>query len=743
MSCSVQDEVTTCDRHVRSAAMGVRRTHAPGGAASMECGDDFCTDVAPASAAREIDTIAKTPVSTLTWLGGVLGIVLLVLANSWLNEQRFDLLVVAVLLAGLAVWVVSSGQLDVWVPVPAVLRSERWPVNGQWLLLGIAIASGAGAVYWSRGNEFRTPGVICWVVATVAWTIGWWPGSPSADWLRRWLRSKSEGVAPGSTEFNLAGRPTRQTLTICLTMLLILAVGAFFLFYQIDETPHDPTSDHAEKLTDVQMIIDGQRPIFFERNTGREPMQFYLIYTMVDKLGSPLNFTTMKVGTAFVGLLAIPFVYLFAAELGGVAAGLAASMLMAIGKWPVEISRAGLRFPYGMTFAAITLWFLVRWMRTGDRRDALACGLALGMGLYGYTPFRAVVPVVAIGFLVLLLAPTSAVARKRAFGHGLLTAATALVVFLPLGTYGIEKPDNFWQRSTNVVSGKDEASALRVAVDQLSTFLENNWHAALAFNYRGDSTIVNAVTDDPFLDVVMGALLLAGLVVALRRIWRRFDRALVLLLIALPVLFLPSTLALAVPYENPSVNRAGSAIPVIFVLCALPLAMLVQAIRRSVQPRLLTALAATVLTVLVGIAAFENFGRFFRDFDQQSRTIVVNTTEIATAIDGASSVGVSLDNAYIIDRAYWLDIRNIGLTLGNLGWAYDHNVGVDDPLPERHAGEPLFLVLHYDDAERLAEILLKYPGGQLTRVSAEFPDKDFMTYLVLPDDAVDESAGDR
>ncbi len=720
--------------------MGVRGTLAPGGAASLECGPDFCADVASASPARATNATSRTPISTLTWLCGVLGIALLILANSWLNEQRFDLLVAVVLLAGLAVWAVSSEHLDVWFPKRAVLRNERWPARWQWLLLGITVASGAGAVYWSRDNEFRTAGVICWIAAIVSWTVGWWPKSSSANWLQRFRQSRSEGAAPASTALNFPGRPTRQTLAICLAMLLILAVGTFFLFYQIDKTPRDPTSDHAEKLADVQTIIDGGRPIFFENNTGREPMQFYLIYTMVDTFDSPLNFTTMKVGTAFVGLLSIPFVYLLAAELGGVAAGLAASLLMAIGKWPVEISRAGLRFPYGMTFAAITLWFLVRWMRTGDRRDALACGLALGAGLYGYTPFRAVVPVVAIGFLLVLLAPTKAITRKRAFGHGLLTAATALVVFLPLGTYGIEKPDNFWQRSTNVVAGKDEASALRVAFDQLSVFLENNWHAALAFTYRGDSTMVNAVTYDPFLDVVMGALLLAGLVVALRRIVRRFDRALVLLLVALPVLFLPSTLALAVPYENPSVNRAGSAIPLIFALCALPLAILAQSIRRSVQPRLLTALAATVLTVLLGIAAYENFERYYRDFDRQTRLIVVNTTEIAAAIDGASSVGVSLDNAYIIDRAYWLDIRNIGLTLGNLGWAYDHNIGLDDPLPERRPGEPLFLVLHYDDAARLAEILLKYPDGHLTRVPAEIPGQDFLTYLVLPDDAVDESA---
>ncbi|MGE3796587.1 MAG: ArnT family glycosyltransferase [Thermomicrobiales bacterium] len=704
------------------------------------CDSDFCADssLSPSTVNKPPEPARSRPgfspaTPSLTWLLAVLGICLLILANTSLNDQRFGIFVALVLVAGIAIWAVFGGQLERLLCRPTAdnqPREQGTPVRPQWLFLSLSVLCGVGAVSWSADNQFRTAGVLCWIGAIAFWIAAWWPASAIPFRSVRFLRTVP--VSDATTPL-FAKKPSRRNLALLLGMLLIVATGAFFFFYQIDQTPRDPTSDHAEKLADVETILDAGRPIFLENNTGREPMQFYVIATMVEWFGSPLNFTTMKVGTAFIGLLAIPFVYLLAAELGGIAAGLAASLLFAIGKWPIEVSRAGLRFPYGMTFAAITLWFLLRWTRTGDRRDALACGLALGAGLYGYSPFRAVVPVVAAGFCLLLVAPTRAVTRRRAFTHGLLTAVTALVVFLPLGRYAIDKPDNFWLRSTSRIAGEEDSSSLRNALHHLSLFLENVWHAALAFNYRGDSTMVNAVTYDPFLDVVTGALLIAGLTTAVLRVVRQHDRALLLTLVAIPVLFLPSTLALGFPHENPSVNRAGAAIPVIFAIAAMPVSVLARAVLRTGQPRRLAATGALLLITLIGIAAHENFQRFYRDFDAQSRSIVVNTTEIATAIHGAAAFGVDLEDIWIVDRAYWLDIRNIGLTLGNLGWAYDHNIAVGEPLPEQRPGEPLLLVVHPDDTDRLASLRQQFPTGRLSHVPTELPWQSFVFYLVPAD----------
>lgn len=62
------------------------------------------------------------------------------------------------------------------------------------------------------------------------------------------------------------------------SLLVFFAVLALALFYhyRIDSVPGEMFSDQAEKLLDVQDVLNGQTSIFFPRNTGREPFQFYL-----------------------------------------------------------------------------------------------------------------------------------------------------------------------------------------------------------------------------------------------------------------------------------------------------------------------------------------------------------------------------------------------------------------------------------------------------------------------------------
>lgn len=254
-----------------------------------------------------------------------------------------------------------------------------------------------------------------------------------------WPKREDPETAIRSTRAPLT--PSVTALTVIVLLRTVVAAEAFFRFYRIDDTPLDPTSDHAEKLLDVTNVLNGMHPIFFERNTGREPAQFYLTAGLIGTLDWPTNFTTLKMGTALIGTMAIPFVYLLAAELAGRTVGLLAAALFAIGTWPVEISRAGLRFPYALIATAAVLWLLLRWTRTRDRRDALLCGLSIGVGLYGYSPFRIVVLVVCLGLA--FVASQRGAARRRVIGDGLLMGSTAGIVFVPLGRYALEHRDMF------------------------------------------------------------------------------------------------------------------------------------------------------------------------------------------------------------------------------------------------------------------------------------------------------------
>jgi hypothetical protein len=268
-------------------------------------------------------------------------------------------------------------------------------------------------------------------------------------------------------------------------------------------------------------------------------------------------------------------------------------------------------------------------------------------------------------------------------------------------------------------------------VDHATVFLQNNLNAALAFNWRGDTTFVNAVRLDPWLDVVTGALFLAGLTTVVLRIAIGRDLRALVVLAVLPVVFLASTLALSFPWENPSVNRAGAAAPIVFAIAGLALARLPTAMAGGggAAGRFAAGLA---VAGLLAVAARENYVRYFHDYDRQVRMTIPNTTEIARAIDGAATVGVDHADAYLIDSPYWLDVRNVGIVLGDDAWAQDHDVRPDDPLPEQQAGRPLFFVLNQGNAERLAELQRVWPNGILTRYAAQVPAQDFLTYWVPP-----------
>jgi hypothetical protein len=278
----------------------------------------------------------------------------------------------------------------------------------------------------SDANTFRLSGVAAWLGAVAGWLYVCWPNSPAP-------------IASGPRPRTLATR------WILIGLAGILVLGMFFRYYRLSETPSDPTSDHAEKLLDVQDVLDGEHRIFVPRNTGREPAQFYVYVAMIRGLQLPMSFDTMKLGTSAMDVLAIPAIYLLAQELGGPVVGRAGAAAYAWSSWPVGIARAGLRFPYAPLPAALALWLLFRYVRRGDRRDALGLGLVLGAGLYGYSPFRVVPLVVPIAFGVAgLLDQRWSRLRSRLLVDGALVIVTAVLVFIPLGHFMLDRPETFW-----------------------------------------------------------------------------------------------------------------------------------------------------------------------------------------------------------------------------------------------------------------------------------------------------------
>lgn len=591
-------------------------------------------------------------------------------------------------------WRLPSLQLDQTRQDPMTLRIIP--------LLLSAVLSVVAFIDLSN-DLFTWHNVILWLAAigTFMWAM--------------WIRVPREERTPLTPE-------ARRKALIWIALLVgTAALLLFFRLYRIDSVPSEPFSDHAEKILDVYEITTGKTLIFFPRNTGREAIQMYWTLLMATIFNTGFSFLSLKIGTALIGVLTLPFVYLLGKEMGGKRVGLFALFLFGIAYWPNVIARIGLRFPLYPMFVAPTLFFLLRGLRTRNRNDILWMGLFLGLGLHGYSPFRFVPFVVVAAFLLYLLHAQSKGARKQAIWWLTLIVILSVIVFLPLARYWMENPESFSFRAFSRLG--DVETPLPGPAWQI--FLSNLWNGVRMFNLDDGEIWVNSIPHRPALDVVTGALFVIGGVFLLVRYVRRRDWRDLFLLAAVPLLIMPSVLSLAFPGENPALNRSGGASVVVMLIAALALDGLVIGFGSGKRRE---AIGWGLAGVLLAASTFQNYNLVFNTFDTQFKAGAWNTSEMGMVIRDFRAKYGETDTLWIVPFPYWVDTRLPGVWAGvpNRDFAlFKENLA--DSLS---APFPKLFIYWPEDTE--AETILKslYPQGTITRYSSKVdPSKDFMIFF--------------
>jgi hypothetical protein len=616
------------------------------------------------------------------------------------------------LIAGLfVVWATLAGDFEFFKPQSIVEGATPLTFRPVWL--GSALVFSVLTYLASSLNRFRITTLLFWSLSLLSIVLALWDGKISLEpWrgrLREWLSQ------------------TRVQITLDrwgLLLVLVLGLSIYFRVANLISVPPEMTSDHAEKLYDVVDVLNGNYSIFFPRNTGREAIQFYLAAATARLFGTGISFLTLKIGMVAIGILTLPFIYLLGREVAGKEGGLAAMALTGIGYWPNVISRTGLRFSFYPLFASLAFYYLIRGLRRGSRNDFLRCGIVVGIALHSYSPVRVLPVVIAFGVLVFIL-HRGARGQRWAITSWLIAAGlVALVIFIPLMRFALENPDIFMSRTRTRIFGEGTP----LDINPWAVYLKNAWNGLLMYGWDNGAVWVNCIPFRPALDWVTGALFHLGIVIMVVRYYRHRHWADLFLLLSIPILQLPSTLALAFPAENPATNRAAGACVPAFIAAGIAMTAIWAWVKKQIRGHRRAYVSLLLPLLLFIIAAKQNHMLVFDTYAERYVRSALNTSEAGYVIrDFAESIG-DYDTAHVVSFPYWLDTRLVGIWAGRPH--RDYETWPEDF--ENFIGETRsqLFILNPNDTAALESLRTLFPDGRLTMKESRMEGRDLLLFLV-------------
>ena len=318
-----------------------------------------------------------------------------------------------------------------------------------------------------------------------------------------------------------------------MELLIVLALTGLALalrLYQLPTTPPGLYIDEAANGLDVLEILSGQRPIFFERNFGREPLFIYLQAISVAVLGATPF--ALRLTAAVLGALTAPAIYWMVREAFADAGtdsrwlGLWTALFVAVSYWHINFSRLGFRVIMLPLLSAIAFaWFWRAWHRIerGNRfpwLDSLLCGVFVGISLYTYLSAR-FLPVLmfGVGVIGIAMCRQRKAMRRPMIMALVVIAIVALAVFAPLGLYFLQNPQSFLGHASSVSVFNpyyNQGNAARALAESVVKTVG-------MFVTSGDPNLRHNPARRPLLDPVLAAWLLLGLILSVRK-WRSLPR---------------------------------------------------------------------------------------------------------------------------------------------------------------------------------------------------------------------------
>lgn len=357
-----------------------------------------------------------------------------------------------------------------------------------------------------------------------------------------------------------------------LWFLLILAIAAFFRFYQLDSIPPGLYPDVAINGNEA---LSNPGHVFYPENNGREGLMINLIALSFSLFG--ISVWSIKAVAAFFGTLTVLGTHLLCKELfptnlsplqknseinlrdhsqklergktpqwstseavwhgseqgedkpprdeqqflaGKLIASpcgvfpsvvpLLASFFLAISFWHVNFSRFGFRAILLPFVLVFAFYFLFRGFRLKKLLDVILAGIIFGLGFYTYTSFRVAVLLLPLPIISFWLFSRKENWQRKFFIYKLVFFAVIFFVALPIGLYFLAHPADFASRAAPLSVFTQE--------NPVKAFLISFGRHLIMFNIFGDSNWRHNYPGSPQLLWPVGILFMIGIIASLRNI---------------------------------------------------------------------------------------------------------------------------------------------------------------------------------------------------------------------------------
>ncbi len=350
-------------------------------------------------------------------------------------------------------------------------------------------------------------------------------------------------------------------------LLFFLLIGVFLRFHQLTTLPPEAGFDPAYYGIDALQILNGERPVYFATNFGREPLFSYLVAILFATVG--VSAFSIHLTSAFVSILTLVAVYFLGTELFKWEqrpflrhhGALLMVGLVSVSFWHLMWTRYSVRVILIPLLFSLTIGFLLKWLRQNKHHYIGFVGAGLGIGLYTYQLAQPLI-ILVVAILVVYFLWHQKFPDRQQRRHLFLSLLIMLIMTAPLFAYSQQNPGSFNRRLDDVAVVERETDWL-AQIDLLS---ERVYDVAQIFFVLGDDDPSINIPGRPVLSSLLAVFFGVGLLTACYR-WRNWIYP--ILLFWLVFYSLPGVLADSAALAK----RTFGALPAVFALSAVGLGM--------------------------------------------------------------------------------------------------------------------------------------------------------------------------